>query len=215
MNDAPEPDLPANLRFLRVLVTVLTATMILGLITIVALLVIRFSQPPRLSLPDEIALPDLPGMRERAPDGVFVPTEWEHLGFFEDRPIEPLRVAAWWTAAMVRAFIVAFGCRMVVISLGSALPNIGRMVGPVGSTVSMPLSYPMPRSGPKHCATGLLTLQSCRIPANLPATAICYFTPRIPMLHWLRATVWEYQPELGHDLVWTTDDWPNAGGSPR
>ena len=40
------------------LVTVLTATMILGLITIVALFVIRFSQPPRLALPDEIALPE-------------------------------------------------------------------------------------------------------------------------------------------------------------
>lgn len=50
--------MPANLRFLRVLVTVLTATMILGLITIVALLVIRFSQPPSLALPDAIALPE-------------------------------------------------------------------------------------------------------------------------------------------------------------
>lgn len=51
---------PANLRFLRRLVTVLTATMILGLLTIVALFVIKFMGPTTatLSLPSEITLPE-------------------------------------------------------------------------------------------------------------------------------------------------------------
>jgi hypothetical protein len=53
--DFPEP---RRLRQLRLLVTVLTATLIVGVITIVALLVIRLSSfgsaPP---LPSEIALP--------------------------------------------------------------------------------------------------------------------------------------------------------------
>ena len=39
------------------LVTVLTATMIIGVITVVALLVIRLNGP-ELSLPDQIQLPD-------------------------------------------------------------------------------------------------------------------------------------------------------------
>ncbi len=56
----PIPE-PANLRFLRRLVTTLTAVMIFGLLIIVGLLVMRFSQdrsagPP--PLPDRIALPD-------------------------------------------------------------------------------------------------------------------------------------------------------------
>ena len=47
-----------NLRFLRILVTALTATMILGLLAIVALLVIRFTGAPEaLMLPDQITLP--------------------------------------------------------------------------------------------------------------------------------------------------------------
>ena len=50
---------PANLRFLRRLVTVLAGVMIVGLVTIVALLVIRFSTVPTApSLPDTITLPD-------------------------------------------------------------------------------------------------------------------------------------------------------------
>jgi hypothetical protein len=54
LDDAPEP---ANLRFLRRLVTVLTAVMIGGLVLIVALLVIRFSTQ-RQVIPDSITLPD-------------------------------------------------------------------------------------------------------------------------------------------------------------
>lgn len=50
--------MPPELRFLKTLVTVLTATMILGLITIVALLVIRLNAPaPAPLLPASISLP--------------------------------------------------------------------------------------------------------------------------------------------------------------
>jgi hypothetical protein len=48
---------PANLRFLRRLVTVLTATMIAGVLLIIALIVIRFNDAPP-DLPDRITLPD-------------------------------------------------------------------------------------------------------------------------------------------------------------
>ncbi|WP_188675895.1 DUF6476 family protein [Neptunicoccus cionae] len=49
---------PANLRFLRRLVTILTATMILGLLAIFAVLVMRFSTDSGLAMPDSITLPD-------------------------------------------------------------------------------------------------------------------------------------------------------------
>jgi Family of unknown function (DUF6476) len=50
--------LSANLRFLKILVTVLAGTMIVGLIILIALIVIRFpSSAPRPALPDAIALP--------------------------------------------------------------------------------------------------------------------------------------------------------------
>jgi len=50
---------PANLRFLRILVTVLTATMIVGLAIIVGVFVTKFSDlgDSRAVLPDEIAVP--------------------------------------------------------------------------------------------------------------------------------------------------------------
>ncbi len=56
-NEIPEP---ANLRFLRRLVTILTATMILGLLTIVALFVIKFMGPVAtpLEYPAQITLPE-------------------------------------------------------------------------------------------------------------------------------------------------------------
>jgi hypothetical protein len=47
---------PANLRFLKALVTVLTATMIGGLLVIIALIVIRFSGDP-VEFPDHLQLP--------------------------------------------------------------------------------------------------------------------------------------------------------------
>ena len=53
-HQAPEP---ANLRFLRRLVTVLTVSMIAGVILITALIVIRYNQSAA-PLPDVIILPD-------------------------------------------------------------------------------------------------------------------------------------------------------------
>ena len=66
MADIPPPEGPSppELRFLRRLVTTLTAVMIAGLVIIVGLLVIRLGPAPRLSLPDAIALPE--GMRATA-----------------------------------------------------------------------------------------------------------------------------------------------------
>lgn len=48
---------PVNLKFLRRLVTVLTATMIVGVLVIIALIVIRFYDVPP-PLPETINLPD-------------------------------------------------------------------------------------------------------------------------------------------------------------
>ncbi|WP_438976340.1 DUF6476 family protein [Roseicyclus sp.] len=58
--DAELPDaLPASLRWLKVLVTVLTAVMIIGVITIVALLVIRLNatSAPVFVAPGDFTLP--------------------------------------------------------------------------------------------------------------------------------------------------------------
>lgn len=49
---------PANLRFLRRLITVLTLTMIFGLLTIIGLIVMRFTGEVEPPLPSEIVLPD-------------------------------------------------------------------------------------------------------------------------------------------------------------
>ena len=49
-------ELPPGLRFLRQLVTVLTAVMIVGVVLIAALLVIRLNQPA-LAIPGQITLP--------------------------------------------------------------------------------------------------------------------------------------------------------------
>ena len=64
MNDALPPDgppdgLPANLKFLRALVMVLTATMIAGLLVVIFLLVTRLpGAGAGLTLPPQITLPD-------------------------------------------------------------------------------------------------------------------------------------------------------------
>ena len=59
MDDAPiGQDEAGNLRFLRRLVTALTATMILGVLAIVTLLVIRLQMPAGPYVPDAIVLPD-------------------------------------------------------------------------------------------------------------------------------------------------------------
>ncbi|NCO20789.1 MAG: hypothetical protein GW905_01965 [Rhodobacterales bacterium] len=60
MDDTPlDPEQQRMLRFLRVLVTGLTGTMLVGLIVLIWLFVTRFPTPvPLLALPDSIALPD-------------------------------------------------------------------------------------------------------------------------------------------------------------
>ncbi|WP_417807947.1 DUF6476 family protein [Thioclava sp.] len=62
MSDLPEDDapvtLPPDLRFLKLLVTVLAGVMILGLVAIVTLLVIRLQTPsPLPEMPNQITLP--------------------------------------------------------------------------------------------------------------------------------------------------------------
>lgn len=57
MEDGQAPD-NKTLRYLKALVTILTVTMILGFLTIVALFVMRFSAMNKVELPDEITLPD-------------------------------------------------------------------------------------------------------------------------------------------------------------
>lgn len=89
MTDPSEPvQEPANLRFLRRLVTVLTAVMIGGLLVIVALLVIRFSSdraPVLMQLPDSIELPD--GTKAEAftmtPDWYAVVTQDDHILIYD------------------------------------------------------------------------------------------------------------------------------------
>ena len=60
MIDAPmQPEEPANLKFLRRLVTVLTGTMIVGVVVIIGLLVMRINVKPATTLmPASINLPD-------------------------------------------------------------------------------------------------------------------------------------------------------------
>lgn len=54
MSEGPEPP---NLRFLRLLVTVLTAVMIVGLLVVVTLLVQRL-RVPAVAAPEALALPE-------------------------------------------------------------------------------------------------------------------------------------------------------------
>lgn len=61
MSDSPGEE-PANLKFLRRLVTALTATMMIGLVVLIGLIVIRLqtaaaNPPSALALPDSITLP--------------------------------------------------------------------------------------------------------------------------------------------------------------
>lgn len=61
MPEADETALPVSLRFLKVLVTVLAGTMIVGLITIIGLFVTRLpsaTTPMLPVLPESVALPD-------------------------------------------------------------------------------------------------------------------------------------------------------------
>jgi hypothetical protein len=69
MNEQSPDGLPPGLRFLKGLVIVLMITMIVGVITIVALLVTKMNGP--IPLPEEISLPD--GAKAQA---VTVGTDW-------------------------------------------------------------------------------------------------------------------------------------------
>ena len=84
-SDSSAP-LPPDLRFLKRLVTVLTVVMIGGVLTIVALLVIRLQAPPATPpLPEAIALPD--GTRATAftqgTDWYAVVTEGDEILIFD------------------------------------------------------------------------------------------------------------------------------------
>ncbi len=55
----PAIEEPANLKFLRRLVTTLTATMIIGLVVLIGLIVIRLQTPLHpIAFPEAITLPD-------------------------------------------------------------------------------------------------------------------------------------------------------------
>ncbi|PIE15772.1 MAG: hypothetical protein CSA68_05060 [Rhodobacterales bacterium] len=60
MNDTQlGPEEPANLKFLRRLVTILTGTMIVGVVVIIGLIVMRITaQPAAMGLPEQITLPE-------------------------------------------------------------------------------------------------------------------------------------------------------------
>ena len=87
MDEAPISEAEArNLRFLRILVTVLAVTMIFGLLTLVGLLVIRFSTAPaRLELPATIALPEgaRPLAFTRGSDWFAVVTDGDEILIFD------------------------------------------------------------------------------------------------------------------------------------
>lgn len=94
MSQTPDPeDLPepANLRFLRLLVTVLTALMIAGLLTILTLVVIRYTST-RTPLPEVIALPggETATAYTQGPDWYAVVTETDRILIF-DRATGKLR----------------------------------------------------------------------------------------------------------------------------
>ena len=82
MDDSPPPVSPATLKFLARLVTVLTATMIVGVLVIVGLLVTRLQQDgtPYPALPDRITLPE--GATARA---VTLGADWYAVVTADDR----------------------------------------------------------------------------------------------------------------------------------
>ncbi|ETX30063.1 DUF6476 family protein [Roseivivax isoporae] len=84
MDDTPDPAPPPELRYLKTLVTVLTAVMIVGVITVATLLVIRL-RAPAPPLPEEITLPD--GARALAvtlgDDWVAVVTDGDEIVIFD------------------------------------------------------------------------------------------------------------------------------------
>jgi len=106
MDDTPQAGDPLNLRVLRILVTVLTVTMILGLITVVAVFVTRFPKPGLTGFPETVTLPG--GATATAftvgPDWYGVVTADNRI---LDQPSDPLR--ARWQDARTWAECVRIG----------------------------------------------------------------------------------------------------------
>lgn len=73
MSEAPDPGTPPEIRFLKRLVTTLTVVMIVGLVTIVALLVIRLGAVPAPlpALPENLTLPE-----GAQPEAVTIARNW-------------------------------------------------------------------------------------------------------------------------------------------
>ncbi|MFX0541436.1 DUF6476 family protein [Roseovarius sp. S4756] len=94
MDEDPQmqPVDPAMVRYLRVLVTVLSATMIIGFIVIVALFVTRFARGADVTLPGAIALPDgtAPAAFTQGDDWYAVVTETDEILIY-DRATGQLR----------------------------------------------------------------------------------------------------------------------------
>lgn len=82
--DMDDPVEPANLRFLRRLVTVLTVVMIAGVLVVIGLLVTRLNRDTPV-LPDQIVLPD--GAEARAftqgPDWYAIVTSDDRILIFD------------------------------------------------------------------------------------------------------------------------------------
>jgi len=76
-SDDDTPTLPADLRFLKLLVTTLMGVMILGLLAITWLLVTRLGAPPLPALPASVLLPEgaRPAAVTFARDGLVVVTD--------------------------------------------------------------------------------------------------------------------------------------------
>lgn len=87
MTEDPEtqPVDAGTVKYLRILVTVLTATMVLGFIIIVVLFVIRFSDAFGPELPDVITLPDgtTPTAFTKGPDWYAVVTSANEILIFD------------------------------------------------------------------------------------------------------------------------------------
>ena len=113
---AAEPPEPRGLRALRRLVTVLTATLILGVITVVGLLVIRLwalSPAPAPALPPEIALPA--GETARA---VTFGTGWVAVVTVDATGAERIRVLD-----------AATGAERGVLAIGGAGLGVSKLIG--------------------------------------------------------------------------------------
>ncbi|MDR9394516.1 DUF6476 family protein [Roseovarius sp. SYSU LYC5161] len=82
---APTPVDPGMVKYLRLLVTILTGTMILGFIVIVAVFVTKFPGDAGPALPDRITLPDgtAPAAFTRGDDWYAVVTDDDRILIFD------------------------------------------------------------------------------------------------------------------------------------